>query len=70
MIDEQVDGTIYRVSQQRILGPVIYTSITPALGKWVTNSATSIVNLKDYKNEIVYIFEYGPQRLSASRWQG
>ena len=67
---EQINGTICRVSWKHMLAPVTYTSMTLALGKWVTNLATSIVNLKDYKNEIVYIFEYGPQRLSASRWQG
>jgi len=38
------------------------TSITPALGKWVANSATWIVDSKDYKSliyEIIYIFKYG-----------
>jgi len=64
---EQVDGTIEERNLQSFLKAcVIYTLMTPALEKWVTNSATWIINLKNYKNEIVCIIEYRLQRLSAS----
>ena len=71
LMGEKVDGTIEERNLQSFSKAcTTYTSMTPALGKWVTNSATWIVDSKDYKNEIACIIEYGPRRLSASRRQG